>query len=113
MTNTQKQKLALLIHRGKNTAADIRQALPNIAPYLEAISSPYAGDDRIIYPDTPLERDAQRYPPETTFKLTEHSQDILDEYLERQRSDGLSIANLVLVILTLLVTIASVLNAKG
>ena len=39
MTNTQKQKLALLIHSGNNASADLRAALALIASIIMFIAS--------------------------------------------------------------------------
>lgn len=84
MTNTQKQKLALLIHSGNNTSADLRAALAEEGDCLEIIASPYGGDNNIIFPDIPLERDQDRYPPDATFHLSEQGQDALDAALEKE-----------------------------
>ena len=88
MTNTEKERLALLVGDKSITCAKLQQAFPEIYDaYLQLLSSNMTQDHCLLVPGHPLPPNREyflHYQPDATFHLSEQGQDALDAALEKE-----------------------------
>jgi len=110
MTKHDKEILVSMVSGGRNTAAEIKRA--PIAKSIDdamlyVISSGRSYDDWLLIPDPPKRfsrEDVPHYDDADTFVLSEHGQDILDEYRDRLWSKDMASKNLFAARCTLMLT---------
>ena len=100
MTNTEKERLALLVGDKSITCAKLQQAFPEIYDaYLQLLSSNMTQDHCLLVPGHPLPPNREyflHYQPDATFHLSDLGQDILERAREKKRLKRLDKIHLIL-----------------